>query len=111
MAAFSTLNIVSFLVSVALQILTMSLLPLSKGYTVWWPTLCVIATINIAIWLFARIIANGAQLSILIPLSGTIIPLCVIAVAVFVYGEPAPILKILLLVAASILIGIASGLK
>jgi multidrug transporter EmrE-like cation transporter len=111
MAAFSTVNIVTFLVSVALQIVTMSLLPLSRGYTVLWPTLCVIAAINIAVWLFARIVASGAQLSILIPLSATLIPLCVIAVAIFVYGEPAPVLKILLLVAASVLIGIASGLR
>ena len=62
-------------------------------------------------WLFARIVANGAQLSIMVPLFASVIPLCVIAVALFVYGEPAPMLKILLLVVASVLIGIASGLR
>jgi multidrug transporter EmrE-like cation transporter len=111
MAAFSATDVISFILVVVLQIVMLTLMPLSKGYTILWPTLGAIAAINIAMWLLARIVASGAQLSILIPISATVIPLSVIAVGIFVYGEPAPVLKIVLLVVASLMIGVASGLR
>jgi hypothetical protein len=83
MAAFST-YVVSFLASVALSDHNDVTTAAQSGYTVSWPTFCPIAANNIAMWPYARIVANGAQLSIMVPYS---------------------------LVVASVLIGIASGLR
>lgn len=45
------------------------------------------------------------------PISAAVIPLGAIALGVLAYGEPAPWPKVMLLVLASVLIGVASGLK
>ena len=100
--------ILSFLLSIAMQIGMISLLPASSGYTKPLPTLCCIFLINISIWLLARIVASGVQLSILIPLSATLTPLAAIGIGIFVYGEPAPVLKMILLLSAAGLIGWSS---
>jgi small multidrug resistance pump len=107
----SMINVARFSISVILQVAMITLLPATKAYTNLWPTLAAIACINAAIWLLARIVASGVQLSFLIPISATVIPLSVIAAGILFYGEPAPALKIGLLVFASLLIGVASGLK
>jgi multidrug transporter EmrE-like cation transporter len=104
-------NVAMFFASVILQVVSLSLLPATKSYTVLWPTIVALVCLNVAIWLFARLVAGGVQLSILIPISATVVPLSIIAVGVFAYGEPAPALKITLLVVASGLIGYASSLK
>lgn len=111
MTTVSIGNVLCFLASVALQIIMLTLMPLSKGYTILLPTLGAMLASNTAMWLFARIIASGVQLSILIPISATVTPLTVIAIGVLVYGEPAPALKIVLLVSAASLVGIASSLR
>ena len=109
--ATSMINMASFFISVILQVVMITLLPATKAYTNLCPTLAAIVCINVAIWLFARIVASGVQLSYLIPISATVIPLAVIAAGILIYGEPAPVLKIGLLVFSSILIGVASSLK
>jgi multidrug transporter EmrE-like cation transporter len=104
-------NSLAFLASVALQIVMLTLLPLTRGYTRFWPTLGAILSINVAIFLLARLVANGAQLSLLIPISATLIPMSIIVIGVLVYGEAASLERIALLLFATALIGIASRLK
>jgi multidrug transporter EmrE-like cation transporter len=104
-------NIAIFFVSVTLQLITVLLLPATNAYTNLRPTLAVLVSINVAIWLYARMIASGVQLSVLIPIASAVIPIAVIAAGIYIYNEPAPVLKIVLLLSASILIGVASGVK
>ncbi len=100
-----------FFASIALQIVMLSALPLSKGYTQPWPTAVAVVSVNLAMFLLARLFHSGAQLSILVPLSATIIPLGAIALGLFVYGEPAPMMKVVLLLIAAVVIGAASAVK
>ena len=104
-------NLVSFIISVILQAIMAMVLPSTKEYTSLWPTLTVIACINVAIWLLARIVASGVQLSLLVPITAAAVPLAVIVGSIVIYHEPAPALKVVLLVFASLLIGVASSLK
>lgn len=97
-----------FLASMLLQVFMLSMLPLSQGYTRPWPTLAALVSMNVAIWLYARLIASGVHLSIMVPISATIIPLCSIIVGITCYGDRAPALKIALLVTATAIIGVAS---
>ena len=107
-----TLNTVSiFLVSIALQVFALSLLPASEGFTRLWPTAALVVSFVSGIGLLARLTANGVPLSILIPIAAAIIPLALIAVGVAILGEQAPLPRILLLVGACILIGIASSVR
>lgn len=111
MPAISLGTLAIFGASMVLQLLMIAMLPLSRGYTKPIATLLTIASMNLAIYLFALLIQRGVQLSVLLPISSALIPIGAIALGVFVFGEPAPWLKIILLVSASILVGVASGLK
>jgi len=108
MSSLTTGVVAMFTASMALQLFMLSMLPLSKGYTSPLPTIAALVSLNLAFYIYARLIADGAQLSIMVPLSATVIPLCSIAIGVFFYGEPAPLLKLGLLFLATIIIGIAS---
>jgi hypothetical protein len=101
----------AFLLSVVLQVAVLSMLPITRGYTVPLYTAIAVVAINIAVFIFARIANAGVHLSLLIPLSATFVPLGVIAISIFAYGEPMPIAKAGLLVAACLLIGAASAIR
>jgi multidrug transporter EmrE-like cation transporter len=108
MPTLTATSILTFLASVLLQVATLSMLPSTKNYTVFWPTLIAVLSINVAMWLFARLIANGVHLSVLVPIAAAVVPLCQIAVGICFYGETAPVLKVVLLVVATGLIGFAN---
>lgn len=59
----------------------------------------------------ARLTASGVPLSILIPFTSALVPLAVSTVGVLVYGEPASLLRVVLLLVACLLIGVASSLR
>lgn len=107
----SITTISMFLASVALQLVMLTALPSTMGYTKLLPTLVAIAAINLAIFLFARLLAGGVNLSILIPLSAAVIPLGAIVIAIVVYKEPVSVLKIALLVGACGMIGAAASVR
>lgn len=111
MTGTSPLAVAMFGVSLALQLVMIAMLPLSHGYTKPIATLGVIASMNVAVYLFALLIARGVQLSLLFPIASAMQPLGAIALGVWAYGEPAPWPKIILLVLASVLIGVAAALK
>lgn len=107
-----TLNTVAtFLVSIALQVFALSLLPASEGFTRFWPTAALIVTFVTGIGLTARLSASGLPVSILIPIATAIIPLALIAVGVTFLGEQASPLRIFLLIVACVLVGVASSVR
>jgi multidrug transporter EmrE-like cation transporter len=111
MTGISPLAVAMFGASIALQLVMIATLPSSHGYTKPLPTAVIIVCMNVAVYLFALLVARGVQLSILFPISSAMIPLGAIALGVWAHGEPAPWPKIILLVLASVMVGIASGLK
>ena len=98
----------TFLVSIALQVMALSLLPITQGFSRPLPTIVLIVSFITGIGLMARIITTGVPLSILIAISAAVVPLAVVVVAVTIYGEPASPLRVALLLVACVLIGVAS---
>jgi small multidrug resistance pump len=106
--ALTLQTIAIFLVSVCFQVLGAAMLPASKGFTSVGPSLVCVGSFAIALWLLARLIATGAELSILIPFSSTLTPLASVAVGVLVYGESINAMKGILLVIACGLVVVAA---
>jgi hypothetical protein len=109
-AALSLTVILSFIASIALQVVSLAVMPMTAGYTKPLPTLFCVVTFAVAIGLLARIIASGVQLSILIPLSSASVPIATVLVGVIFYHEPASLLRIAVLLGACGLIAVASNL-
>lgn len=107
--AISIQSILLFFVSIVFQVTALLLLPLSRGFTVLIPTAGCLALFAVGIGLLARLAHSGIELGTLIPLSSASVPLATMALAVVFYGESASPLKIVLLLAACALIGIASA--
>jgi multidrug transporter EmrE-like cation transporter len=94
--------------SVVCQVIGASLMPMTKGLTEIIPTLGFAIAFAIGLGIMARLINNGINLSALLPF---MVPLCAIAVGVFVYGESASALKISLLIFSCLTIGFASSMS
>ena len=110
MQGLSFTILLMFAGSVALQVFGIAMLPQTRGLTAPLPTLGAALGFVGGIALLARLAYGGVNLSILIPLMSTVIPLASIALGVFLYGESVSGLKLGLLVAACGLIGIASAM-
>lgn len=96
-----------FLASVLLQVGGMALWPLTRGFTEPLPALaCVVAQL-VAVWLLCRLLYEGVSLSSLIPLASAVVPMAASAVGVLLYAEPISLAKVVLLVGACALIGLA----
>ena len=106
----SPTTVLLFSGAIVLQIVGMSLFPLTAGYTKFWPTLASILALLLGSSLFCRMLYKGVALSFLIPL-GSVIPLVVSMLGIFVYEESISALKITLLIVACALIGIAGKMK
>lgn len=111
MPALTPTILATFVASVALQVLALSLLPRSEGFTQPLPTLILIVAFIAGIGLMARLTASGVPISILLPITGAVVPLAVVVVGVLVYGEPASSLRVAMLVVACVLIGIAGSIR
>jgi multidrug transporter EmrE-like cation transporter len=98
-----------FFGSVGFQLLAVMLLPQTRGFTRLLPTLGCAALFVCGIWMVARMYENGAKLGIVMPLLAAVIPVGIIGIGVFMYGESASVLKILLLLTACGLIGAAAS--
>lgn len=108
MGSLSPASILMLLASVAFQVLGLSMLPLTKGFTNALPTLVSAGGFVIGLGLLARLNHNGVDLGLIVPLTSTLIPLCAIAIGVLFYGEAASVTKIGLLIVACALIGLAA---
>ena len=102
--------ILMFLGSIVFQVFALSLLPITQGFTKVAPTVGCMAAFIGGIGLLARIIVSGVPLSILIPVTAAVVPLGVVVVGVAIYGEPASLMRIVTLISACGLIGVASRL-
>ena len=97
--------------SVVCQVIGASLMPMTKGLTEIIPTLGFAIAFAIGLGIMARLINNGINLSALLPFMAAVVPLCAIAVGVFVYGESASTIKISLLIFSCLTIGFASSMS
>jgi multidrug transporter EmrE-like cation transporter len=111
MAGISPSVVLMFLAAIAAQVVTVFLLPLSRGLTDIVPTVGMFLSSLVAIGLFSRIIHAGVNLGILLPLFGASVPLVAVILGFFYFGEAASLAKIATLVAACVLIGVANLLR
>lgn len=98
-----------FFASVGFQVLAVALLPRTRGFTQFLPTLGCSLLFICGIWMVARMYEGGAKLGILSPLLAAVIPLGVMALGIILYHESASPLRIALLVLACGLIGGAAA--
>lgn len=84
------------------------ILPKTEGFTKVSITITCILLVVINSWALSRVIYNGIDLSLLIPIMSAVLPLGAIVIGVLLYGESASIMKVGTLVTACCLIGIAS---
>ncbi|WP_221794505.1 hypothetical protein [Aquisediminimonas sediminicola] len=110
-AGISVKVIAFFIFIVITQIAGSSMLAKTDGFRVpVWTAACLV-TYFFSFWAMADVIRQGVPLSLLIPLMAAIVPLVVISIGVFVFGEAASFTKIAVLSAACIAVGLASGMK
>lgn len=100
-----------FVGSILIQIIGISLWPLTNGFTVVLPVIAAIAAQLIGNFMLCRLLYKGVTLSFLIPLSSAAVPLVVSAIGVLYYGETVSTLKIILLISACSLIALAGRMK
>ncbi len=86
-------------------------MPKSNGFIdLDWTIVC-LAVYSFSFWLMALMIRLGIPLSSLVPLTAAIVPLALIGVGVFFFGESASWAKIAMLVSACLLVGLASNFR
>lgn len=88
-----------------------SLLPITRGFTAFFPTAGCLLCIGTALFCLSRLIQVGIGMSFLSPLSSAMVPLAAIIISALVYGERASIPKLTLLFGACGLIGVASAVS
>jgi multidrug transporter EmrE-like cation transporter len=110
MAGVSTGIIITFTISMAAQILGLAMLPLTQGLTRPVPTLIGALGFLIGLGLMARLVNSGVNLSMLIPLMSTAMPLASLAMGILLFGDTASVPKLAVLLTACGLIGFASKL-
>lgn len=110
MQSLNPVAIAAFVASALLQVLAFAILPQTDGFSRPLPTAVVLVSISVAIGLLAWLLRTGANLSLLMPLLSATVPLALIAVGVYFYGESASLPKIAMLVTAAGMVGFASTL-
>ena len=104
-------NIVLFMFLIATQILAISLLPRTAGFTnLYWTVAC-LGVYALSLWNLSYIIHTSMPLSVMVPILSAVLPLATIAVGLIFYKEPASVLRVVLLCMACGLIGVASSVK
>jgi multidrug transporter EmrE-like cation transporter len=110
-AGISVKVIAFFIFIVITQIGGSSMLAKTDGFrSPVWTAAC-LATYFFSFWAMAAVIRQGMPLSLLIPLMTAVIPLAVICIGVFAFGEAASFTKIAVLGAACVAVGLASAMK
>jgi multidrug transporter EmrE-like cation transporter len=110
LASLTARTILMFLFVVATQIIGSSLLARTDGFRVSWMTALCLAVYVVSFWVLAMMIKEGAPLSTLMPLLAATVPLAIVAVGVFFYGEAASWPRIGMLVTACLMVGAASAI-
>jgi quaternary ammonium compound-resistance protein SugE len=100
-----------FILVIATQIVGGIFLPKTEAFrNLPWTAAC-IGTYVLSFWAMALMIQRGTPLSMLLPFMAAVVPLALIGVGVWVYGEPASWAKLSVLTAACALIGVAGMIK
>jgi multidrug transporter EmrE-like cation transporter len=94
--------------SVTFQLIGVYLLPISKGLTQPAPTAGLAACFLIGVGLMARLTWSGVNVSVLVPLISTVVPLCSVVIGVACFGDSASWARVGMLVTACVLIGSSS---
>jgi multidrug transporter EmrE-like cation transporter len=100
-----------FLVLISSQMVAISLLPRTAGFTdLYWTVAC-LGLYAISMWCLAYMIHAGMPLSLMIPILAALVPLVAIGIGVVFYKEAASVFKIVILCGACGMIGVASLIK
>lgn len=106
-----SIGIVALLLgSVIVQVAGVFLMPLNKGFTALLPTIGTFACFGTGVFLLSRALHSGANLSIALPLVSAAIPLCAVFIGIFIFNDSASFVRVGLLTAACVSIGVASYL-
>jgi multidrug transporter EmrE-like cation transporter len=98
-----------FTTSVAAQLVAISLLPQTRGFTNLLPTIACGAAFLVGIGMVAKMVHSGLPVGILMPLLAAIVPLGGIVIGVLLFGEPTTVARMSLLVFACVLVGAAAA--
>jgi small multidrug resistance pump len=109
-SAISPSIIASFAITVLGQILALALLPVTRGFTAFWPTFACVACFIFSLFVSARLVHGGVELSSLTPIATVAIQIFILAISIMIYGESASALRIGLLLSAAVMIGAATRL-
>lgn len=107
MGSLNWVTVVTFLISMVFQVTGILLLPASKGFTNPLPSIGVVASFGVGLWMLARISNSGVNLGLLIPISAACVPLFTMAAGVLFFHEPGNALRVALLAGACVIIGLA----
>jgi multidrug transporter EmrE-like cation transporter len=99
-----------FGLTVIAQIVAIAMLPLSQGFTRPLYSLASLLLVSLSMFMLARIVATGVNVSTLIPFLSATVPLATVLIGISIFGEAASVAKISLLVTACCLIGAAARL-
>lgn len=108
MANISLPMLGSFAFVIVGQALGLSLLPATRGFTAIGPTIACILSFILSFGVFARLINNGVELSMLTPIVTITLQLVVLVIGITVYQETASFAKIGLLIVSAVLIAAAT---
>ena len=92
------------------QVYAIYLMPMTRGATLFIPTAGVMISFAIFTLLVGRLLVLGFQLILIVPLLSATVPIGGIIVGVLGYGEVASYTKLVTLIVACLLVGIASAL-
>lgn len=100
-----------FALIIATQILGGMMLPRTDAFrNLAWTAGC-LGTYVLSFFMMALAISRGVPLSMMLPIMAALVPLAMVGVGVWMYGEAASMAKIAWLVAACGAIGVASAMK
>lgn len=111
MSSFSPAVVAMLVGSVAAQVIGLLAMPHSRGLTSPLPTAVMFLFFLAGIGLMARLVSTGINLSTLLPLVASAIPLSSILIGITFMGESASPPKIALLIAACGLVLVAGYLR
>jgi multidrug transporter EmrE-like cation transporter len=100
-------SVAIFALQVLMQLTAIVLLPPSKGFTKPFPTIGCSLAIVASVYLLARLVNSGTNLSTLIPMAATVVPLASMAMGILIYGETPSVVKVVLLGFACLIVAVA----
>lgn len=98
----------AFVFTIAGQAIGLSLIPATRGFTAIWPTIACMLSFILSFAVFARLVNDGVELSMLTPIITVTLQLVVLVIGITVYHESASMPKIGLLLGAAVMIAAAT---